>query len=72
MKKTFKMKDLECANCASKMENAILKIEGVEEVNISFLTQKLKLVADDVKFENIVNEVEKIIKKIEPDCKLVR
>lgn len=72
MKKTFKMQNLECANCAAKMEHAISKIKGVEEINISFVMQKLKLVADDSLFESILDEIEKIIKKIEPDCRLAR
>ena len=47
MKKVFKLRDLDCANCARKMEDAIRKIDGVEDVQVSFLTQKLTLTAED-------------------------
>ena len=66
MRKTFKLIDLDCANCAAKMEDAANK------TTVSFMTQKLKLDADDVRFEEILDEIEKTCKKIEPDCKIVR
>ena len=44
MKKVYKMQDLDCANCAAKMENAIRKIEGVEECSVNFMMQKLTIV----------------------------
>ncbi len=72
MKKTFKMIDLECANCAAKMEDAIRKLEGVNEVTISFMTQKLSLDAEDGRFEAVLDEAEKICRKIEPDCRIRR
>ncbi len=72
MKKTFKMVDLECAHCAAKMEDAIRKLEGVNEVSISFMTQKLILDAEDERFEQIVDEAAKICKKVEPDCRILR
>ncbi len=68
MKKVFKMIDLDCANCARKMEDAIRKIEGVEDVNISFMTQKMIIVADDSKFDEIMKKAVKAVKKVEPDC----
>lgn len=71
MKKIFKMEDLECANCAAKMENAIAKIDGVEAVNISFMSQKMTITADDNKFDAIMKQAAKICKKIEPDCRIV-
>lgn len=64
MKKIYRLEDLECAVCAGKMEHAISKIDGVQEVNVNFLTQKLTLVADDEKFESIVDEAVKICKKL--------
>lgn len=72
MKKTFKMIDLECAHCAAKMEDAIRKLEGVNEVSISFMTQKLVLDAEDAHFEQILDEAAKICKKVEPDCRIQR
>ena len=54
MRKAFKLQDLDCANCAAKMENAIKNIEGVKSASISFMTQKLVLEADDDRFEAVV------------------
>lgn len=71
MKKVFKMEDLDCANCAAKMENAIKKIDGVEEASVSFMSQKLTLTADDNKFDDIVKQAVKICKKVEPDCRII-
>lgn len=68
MKKKIKMVDLDCANCAAKMEAAINKIDGVESATVSFMAQKLTLVADDDRFEEILDEAEAACKKIEPDC----
>ena len=70
MKKVFKLKELCCANCAAKMENAIAKLEGVNKVTIAYMTEKLTLDADDAKFDEIVQQAKAIIKKIEPDCVL--
>ena len=72
MKKTFKMQDLECANCAAKMEDAIRKLPGVQNVSISFMSQKMILEAEDDRFEQILDESAKLIKKVEPDCRIVR
>ena len=70
MKKTFKMIDLDCANCAAKMEAAIKKIDGVEDATVSFMTQKLTIQADDARFDAIVQEAVKACKKVEPDCEI--
>ncbi len=68
MKKTFKLTDLDCANCAAKMEAGIKKIDGVNDAAVSFLTQKMTVDADDVRFDDIMKQVVKVCKKIEPDC----
>lgn len=72
MKKKFKMVNLDCANCAAKMENAINKIDGVESATVSFMAQKLTLVAADDCFEEMVNLAEAACKKVDPDCYLER
>lgn len=72
MKKVFKMQDLDCANCAAKMENAVNKIDGVSSATISFMTQKLTIDAVDERFEQIMDEVVKVCKKVEPGCVIVR
>ena len=53
------------------MEEAIRKIDGVKSVNISFMTQKLTLEADDARFNDIVAEVVKVCRKVEPDCRVI-
>ncbi|MDO4732747.1 MAG: cation transporter [Bacillota bacterium] len=72
MKKSFKMQDLECAHCAAKMEQAINKLEGVQKASISFMTQKLTLEADDVRFDEILEQAEQICRKVEPDCRIIK
>lgn len=71
MRKVFKLDELDCANCGLKMEEAIRKIDGVKSVNISFMTQKLILEADDARFNDIVAEVVKVCRKVEPDCRVI-
>lgn len=71
MKKTFKLEDLDCANCAAKMENGIKKIDGVKNATVSFMTQKLTVEADDDKFDAILKEAVKVCKKVEPDCTII-
>lgn len=72
MKKTYKLQDLDCANCAAKMETAIKNIPDVTNASVSFMTQKLSIEAPDNRLEQIMDEVEHVIKKIEPDAVLVR
>ena len=71
MKKTFKLDELDCANCGAKMENAIKKLDGVKDCTVSFMTQKLTLEADDDRFDDILAQAVKICRKIEPDCEIV-
>ena len=54
MKKTFKMENLDCANCAAKIEAAIRKIDGVNDCSISFMAQKLSIDAEDESFDDIM------------------
>lgn len=68
MKKRYNLTDLDCANCALKMEDAIKKIDGVNDASVSFLTQKMMVDADDSRFDQIMKEVVKVCKRVEPDC----
>ena len=68
MTKKFKLQDLDCANCAAKMEEAIKKIEGVSDATVSFMTQKMTIEADDSRFDEIMKEVVSVCRKVEPDC----
>ena len=71
MKKTFKLIDLDCANCAAKMEAAIKKLDGVNDASVRFLSQKMTIDAEDAKFDEIVKQAVKVCKKVEPDCEIV-
>ena len=66
MKKKFNC-EVDCANCAAKLEDAIKKIAGVDDAKVNFLTQKLTLVAADDIFESVLDQVIKTAKRIEPD-----
>ncbi|MCH5159879.1 MAG: heavy-metal-associated domain-containing protein [Clostridiales bacterium] len=70
MKKVIAMQDLDCANCAAKMEDSIRKIDGVISVSINFMTQKMTLEVADGNFDEAIAKIKAAIKKIEPDCKL--
>ena len=71
MKKTFKLQDLDCANCAAKMERAIQQVEGVISANVSFMTQKLSIEIADENFDSVWNEVTKKAKKADPDVTIL-
>lgn len=67
MKKTIKLLDLDCGHCAAKIETAVKKIDGVTNVSVNFMNQKMILEAPDGKFDAILTEAKALIKKIEPD-----
>ena len=67
MKKTIKLIDLDCANCAAKIENAVKKLDGVTDVTVSFMGQKMILETPDELFDSVLKEAKALIKKIEPD-----
>ncbi|WP_455618493.1 cation transporter [Eisenbergiella sp.] len=68
MKKKYNLTDLDCANCAAKMEEAIKKIDGVNNATVSFMAQKLTIDAEDSRFDSIMKEVVNVCRKVEPDC----
>lgn len=70
MKKSYKIEDLDCANCAAKIEDAIRQISGVKDVSVSFISQKLT-VETDSDLTEIMSEIKKVVNKIEPDCTIV-
>ena len=69
MKKTYKC-EVDCANCAAKMEDTIKKIEGVVNARVNFMTQKLSLEAADDIFDEVLDKAVKACKKVEPDCEI--
>ena len=64
MKKRFKLEGLECANCAAKMERAINELDGVKEATVNFMTQKLVIEGKDERMPTIIQEAERIVKKL--------
>ena len=66
MKKSYTLKDVDCANCAAKIENALKKIDGVSQVAVSFMMQKVTIEAPDDRFAEVLTEAKKIVKKAFP------
>lgn len=72
MTKRFRLHNLDCANCAAKMEAAIRKLDGVEDCSISFMTQRMVLTAPDARFDEILAQAQACIARVEPDCEVLR
>ena len=70
MKSRFKIKGLDCAYCAAVLERAIEKIDGIDNVSISFMAERMELEFEDVKKEEIMKKLNKVIKREEPDVKI--
>jgi cadmium-exporting ATPase len=68
MKVKFKIKGIDCANCAAELERAIQKIDGVTEASLSFMTEKLVMEIEDDRKDEILKNLKKVVKKEEPDC----
>lgn len=68
MKIKFKIKGIDCANCAAELERAIQKIEGVTEASLSFMTEKLVMEIEDDRKDEVLKNLKKVVKKEEPDC----
>lgn len=67
MTKKFILEGLECASCAAKIERAVSKIDGVRDVTVNFMTQKMLIEGDEDKMESIIEAAAKAVKKYEPD-----
>ncbi len=71
MKRTFKIEDLDCPNCAAKLEKAISEIDGVKKASVSFIAGKMIVEAEDSDFEAIVAKIPSVAKKTIPDCTVI-
>ena len=72
MKKTYRLVDLDCANCAAKMERAIAELPEVKAVNVSFFKQKMSVELDDEsRRDEVMAEIQQVIARVEPDCELI-
>ncbi|MDO5043207.1 MAG: cation transporter [Slackia sp.] len=72
MRKSFKLDEIDCANCAQKLQEKIQTLPGVEDASVNFMTQKLTLQAADDDFETVLDAVIKLTADIEPDCEIIR
>ncbi len=63
----FKIKNLDCANCANELEGALKKIDIIDNVSISFMAQRLTFECTEEKKEQALEKIRKVIKKEEPD-----
>lgn len=70
MKSTFKIKGLDCANCATQLEHVIRKIQGIQNVSINFMMEKMVIEYKEEKKQEIMEKLRKTIKKEEPDVKI--
>ncbi len=72
MKKTYQLRDLDCANCAAKMERAIAALPEVKAVSVSFVTQRMCVELDDECLrEEVMKKIVRLVKKVEPDCEVI-
>lgn len=68
MKRVINLEDLDCANCAAKMECAVKKVEGVTNANVNFMMQRMTVEIDSENPQAVLAEIKKVCKKVEPDC----
>ncbi|MBQ3546553.1 MAG: heavy-metal-associated domain-containing protein [Lachnospiraceae bacterium] len=72
MKRVFKIEDVDCANCAAKMERMAAKLDGVNKVSINFMAQRITIDAVDERFNDVVDEIEKVMKKVDKEAHIIR
>ena len=72
MKKVYRLEELDCANCAAKMERAINELPGVEKATVNFIAQKMVWTAEESRYQEILQQVEEAIRRVEPDCRIVK
>lgn len=71
MKKQFKLDEIDCANCAQKLQDGLAQLGGVKSVSVNFMTQKLTLEADDAEFDEVLDRVVEYTEDVEPDCEII-
>ena len=72
MRKSFKLDEIDCANCARKLQDELARLDGVDAVSVNFLTQKLTLSAADERFDDVFERVVALVTRVEPDCEIIR
>ena len=71
MRKSYKLDEIDCANCARELEEKLAKLEGVVSVSVNFMTQKLTLEAADDEFDEVLDRVVALTADVEPDCEIL-
>ena len=71
MKKVYKLQNLDCANCAAKMENALRKLPGITGATVSFMTQRMTLVCEGDPDE-LMDRVTEVCRRVEPDLQILQ
>lgn len=71
MKKTYKMENLDCANCAMKMEQAISKLDGVQSATVNFMMQKVTIDADPARLPEILKQADACCSRVDRDCHIL-
>ncbi len=72
MKVVLKLEGLDCANCASKIETAVSKIQGIDDVNVVFMTQKLSFTTEREDVDDLIAQITKEAMKASSDVKSVK
>ena len=72
MKKSYKLDEIDCANCARELQEGLAKLDGVKDVSVNFMLQKLTLEADDDQFDEVLDRVVDYTADAEPDCEILR
>ena len=72
MRKSYRLDEIDCANCARKLQEELAKLDGVDAVSVNFMTQKLTLSAADDRFDDVLGRVVALAAQIEPDCEIIR
>ena len=68
MKYNFRIKGIDCANCAAELERDIQKISGVKSASISFMTEKMIIECEENEKDEVIKKIQKLVKKEEPDA----
>ena len=68
MKRQFKIKGIDCANCAAKLEEKIKKVEGIVNISINFFTEKMIIECSEENLDEIIKNIQKLVKREEPDA----
>lgn len=72
MRKSFRLDEIDCANCARKLQDELAALDGVDAVSVNFMTQRLTLSAADERFDEVLDRVAAHVARVEPDCEIVR